>query len=98
MRIIHHARDGAIEVKWMWLPTFIGQNIMIMSQLKEFLSKTFPPGKVEITEELLDDIHIQVIAWLVTRFPLPGMLEFLKGIEHVQEEADDKDAVQQKHG
>lgn len=93
MRIIHHARDGVIEVKWMWLPTFIGQNYQVMVGLKDFLSKTYPPGKTEITEDLLDDIHSQVIAWLVVRFPLPGMLEYLKGIEHVQEQPNDDDAV-----
>jgi len=85
MRVLQVADDGAIELRWMWLPTFIGQNHMVLKELGEAWKAQFPRG-VENTEAALDAMHEFTIEWLCKKFALPGLKEYLKAIENVQEE------------
>ena len=84
MRVIQVAKDGAIELSWMWLPTFIGQNHLILVELGKAWQAQFPQG-VTSDDAGLDAMHEFTINWFCQKFPLPGLREYLKAIEHVQE-------------
>jgi len=90
MRVIQIAKDGAIELSWMWMPTFIGQNYMILKELGTAWGKEFPQG-VQTDPESLDAMHEFTIKWICEKFPIPGLETYLRAIENVKEE--DEDAV-----
>lgn len=86
MRVISidkHKKD-VIEVRWMWLPTFIGQNSHLLQMLDKDLMKEFPPP-FEATKEKLDEIHNFVINWLTEKLPIEGLPIYLQGIADVIE-------------
>lgn len=85
MRVLQVADDGAIELRWMWLPTFIGQNYLVLKELGEAWKKQFPQG-VSNTADALDAMHTFTIDWLCKKFPLHGLNQYLTAIENVQEE------------
>lgn len=86
MRVIQQNKDHptVLEIAWMWLPTFIGQNSSVLSELDHVLAAKFPPP-VEATEEKLDEMNEFVIDWIDTRFNIPGLGEYVRGIKHVGE-------------
>lgn len=88
MRVIQVAKDGAIELSWMWLPTFVGQNYLILRELGRVWEAQFPDG-VAHTPEGLDEMHEFTINWLCEKFPIPGLYTYLKGIERVEEGSGD---------
>lgn len=83
MRLVF--RDHNVyEVQWMWLPTFIGQNIMVMNELGEALRKKFA-GQVGKEEDLLDEVHTFILDWLSARFRnISGLREYLEAVKNVQ--------------
>ena len=83
MRIADIAKDGALELNWMWLPTFISQNFAMMKELKKVWSEKFR-GK-EPTDGLLWQVHYFTIDWLAAKFPIPGLKEYLSAIKEVQQ-------------
>lgn len=87
MRVIQVADDGAIELSWMWLPTFIGQNYPVMKELGRAWEEKFSEG-VEHTPEGLDEIHDFTIEWLCGKFPMPGLDKYLSALAHVEEAND----------
>ena len=88
MRVIQVSKDGVIELSWMFLPTFIGQNYAVQLELQDMWSELFPNG-VLYTDELLDKLNDETIAWFANKFPaVKGLREYLEGIKHVQQ--DDK--------
>lgn len=87
MRVINFS-NGVLELNFMWLPTFIGQNYHVMRQLqddwrKEFGTQTLATGMA------LNTIHLWTIDWLCTKFPIAGLREYLKAIENVKEDGGD---------
>jgi hypothetical protein len=87
MRVIHVAKDNAIELSWMWLPTFIGQNYGVLKELGKAWEDEFPKG-VAITPESLDAMHEFTIDWLCKKFYIAGLYKYLKAIENVEESGD----------
>jgi hypothetical protein len=85
MRLVQVAQDGAIEVSWMWLPVFIGQNQMLLRELGEAWKENFPNG-VRSDDAGLDELHEFTIEWLCEKIKLTGLREYLKAIENVKEE------------
>lgn len=86
MRLVHIAKDGAVELNWMWLPTFIGQNYMVLRELQKVWMEKF--RNAPKTEATLDIIHDFTIGWLFEKFPMPGLDKYLKAIENVRESAE----------
>ena len=84
MRVIQVAKDGAIELSWMWLPTFIGQNYPILKELGKAWEQQFPNG-VNYTAEGLDEMHEFTIQWLCQKFSVEGLGDYLRAISHVEE-------------
>ena len=80
----------AIELRWMWLPTFIGQNFQFMHELKEAWFKLPEAGQraskdLGPTEEELRQIHDFAIDWICDRLKITGLEKYLRAIENVEE-------------
>ena len=84
MRVVQIAKgtDDTLEVNWMWLPTFIGQNSVLLKQLGQVINEKYPPP-YEATDEKLDEIHIFAINWLQDALDIRGLDDYLMAIEHV---------------
>jgi hypothetical protein len=76
------AHEAVVEVRWMWLPTFIGQNLELMRKLERELTTQFIGMKA--TEETLDMIHEWVVDRICKEYPLIGIRDYLHAIEKVQ--------------
>lgn len=81
MRCIH--TDGnTVELNFMWLPTWIGQNAQLKQEIERDL-RNMIVGQ-ELTEETLDSIHHLVIKYLCDKFPLIiGLKQYLEGLRYV---------------
>jgi len=86
MRLVNIAKDGAVELNWMWLPTFIGQNYLVMKELEKAWREKFL--KAPRTDEQMEVIHQFTIKWLQDKFKIPGLDVYLKAIENVMENLD----------
>lgn len=84
MRVVQVNGDGALEFNYMWLPTFIGQNFLVMKELERFWKETYPDGLV-YDDKALDDMHDLTVDWLCGKFKIDGLREYLEGIEKVKE-------------
>ena len=84
MKLVHLAEDGAAELQWMWLPTFIGQSFYVMEDLRKAWKIAFPDG-LPATDEGLQKIHDFTIDWLDKKFNIPGLSNYLSAIEYVEE-------------
>lgn len=87
MLVVQMAKDnsGALELNWMWLPTFIGQNYAVMRELEnvwreKFSGTTFT---AETEKSTLTHIHDFTIQWLCERFKIPGLDKYLHAIANV---------------
>jgi len=83
MRVAHIAKDGALELNWMWLPTFIGQNFGLMRELQGVWAARFK-GQTP-TEEILEEVHRFTINWLQEKLKIPGLNDYLSAITKVQQ-------------
>lgn len=86
MRFIQQNRDKPkiLEVAWMWLPTFIGQNTALLGELDHVLGARFPTP-LEVDEAKLDEIHRFVIDWICDKLKIPGLWHYLKAVENIKE-------------
>lgn len=82
MLTVQLAKDGALELNWMWLPTFIGQNYPVMRELEKAWKETFT-GKLRLNEEGLKEAHEFTIRWLSEKFKINGLGAYLRAIENV---------------
>ena len=86
MRVVNPSADNpnAVELNFMWLPTFIGQNPLVLRELRTEMERTFL--KQQLTDDTLWEMHYTVIAWLESKFPFEGLGRYLKAIEEVKDE------------
>lgn len=78
--------DGTIDVNWMWLPTWIGQNPVLMKELedscKSMLVGQF--GTATIDDAMLDALQGHVIDFFQSKFSsIHGLGSYLGAIENV---------------
>jgi hypothetical protein len=90
MRLIQQDKHNAntLEVVWMWLPTFIGQNTHVLGELDHALAARFPTP-LEIGPEKLDEIHGYVIDYLCEKFNIPGLRQYLEAVSLVDQNTAD---------
>ena len=81
--------NGKLELNWMWLPTFIGQNYAVMREMEVEWEKRFGDMELLSTPETLDEIHRWAIDWLCEKFQIPGLKDYLLGMEKVPMEGND---------
>ena len=97
MRAIQVSKDGAIELNWMFLPTFVGQNYAVLKELGEFWKKAYPEG-ILFSDSDLDELSDLTLVWLSERFPaIIGLLPYLQAIKHVEQD-DESVHVQRRAG
>ena len=82
MRLVVATEPGVVEVNFMWLPTWLGLN----TQLKKDLEAELGPllqGR-ELTEEVLEEAHDQVLDFLVQRHTqFGGLRDYLDALKFV---------------
>jgi hypothetical protein len=84
VKLIVRAGKGRVELNYMWLPTFIGMNGVLIKEIEEKFSSQLV-GKV-LTSELLDGVSEQVKEYLAEKFPIIGLWDYLDGLKFVDEE------------
>lgn len=83
MRSIVLAGEGAVELNYMWLPTFIGMNTVLKKEMETEL-QPFLLG-IPLTEQGLDEIHQKVIEYLSKKFPdVKGLDLYLDALKFVE--------------
>jgi hypothetical protein len=82
MRLINF-ENGRLDVKFMWLPVFIGQNAAAMNELQIAGLAKFRNSPV--TDAVLDEVNAWVIQWICKRFPIEGLDQYLSAIRNVKE-------------
>ena len=82
MRFIHVV-DRTVELNYMWLPTWLGQNMKFKREMEEALGSRI--RGMELTEENLDKIQDMVLDYIVKKFPIPGLFDYLDGLKFVRE-------------
>lgn len=83
MRLAFVNSEGALELRWMWMPAFISQNYGLMKELQEAWKKAYPVGVAAATAE--DDAHYFVIEWLYNKLKIEGLSNYLSAIKFVKE-------------
>lgn len=84
MRLVVQTEPGVFEVNFMWIPSWIGFNTALMSELPPIISEGME-GRV-IDEDLLDELDARVVAWAVKRFPnIQGLDAYLDALKFVKE-------------
>lgn len=72
----------AVELNYMWLPTWLGENLQFKKDLEtRFRSEVEGQG---LTEVFLDDLHNKIIDYIVKKYPIPGLFDYLDGIKFVE--------------
>lgn len=82
MRCVQYIGNGVVELNYMWLPTWIGQNTALKAELEKKLKEDVVGRGV--TEELLDDLHDAVINYLTEKYPIEGLFDYLDGLKFVE--------------
>ena len=84
MRFVQQAKNdpSTLEIAWMFLPTFIGQNQALLKELDVLLNKHFPAPFV-CEDARLDEIHQFIVDHIDQRVKLSGLKEYLLAVCHV---------------
>lgn len=71
-----------VELNYMWLPTWIGQNAQFKQQLEGDLRSQIEG--LELTENNLDKIDKMVLNYIVEKYPhVYGLFDYLDGLKFV---------------
>jgi hypothetical protein len=82
MRVIHLIDGNTVELNYMWLPTWIGQNAQFKKQLEGALREKIEG--MDLTDENLDKIHDMVVEYIVANYQIPGLFEYIDGLKFVE--------------
>jgi len=72
---------NALELNFMWLPTWIGESHAIKLDIEKQLGPKLV-GK-EFTDDVLDEANQMVIDMLCEKFKVPGLRHYLDGIKFI---------------
>lgn len=91
MRTIVRVDKGVLEVNYMWLPSWIGMNSMLLKELGEHMQSK-AVGR-EFNDDLLDELDVEAIRFLTERFPaIKGLAGYLVGLRGVEFDGDVEEA------
>jgi hypothetical protein len=82
MRFIS-VEKSAVVLNYMWLPTWLGQNLQFKRDLEKELRAKIVGRSID--QRTLDEIHGLIIEYICTKFPLPGLRDYLDGIKFLEE-------------
>ena len=72
----------AVELNYMWLPTWLGQNAQFKQQLETDLRAKIEG--LELTEQNLDKISRMVLSYIVDKHShIEGLFDYLDGLKFV---------------
>lgn len=81
MRLVT-VHGAVVELNYMWLPTFIGQNAEFKRGMEQTLKSSIEG--LELTEHNLDKIETMVLNYIVTKHPhIEGLGDYLDGLKFV---------------
>ena len=82
MRAVVITGPGKLELNYMWLPTFIGMD----NRMKQLLEKQLSPELVgkPLTDETLDFAHQRVVEFILEKYNLEGLRDYLDALKFVQ--------------
>lgn len=85
MRLVVETDPGVVELNWVWLPTWLGQNPTFKKNVEAHINKWLQEhGVVTTTPENLDLMHAEVLRFILDTFPSPlGLGDFLEGLKFV---------------
>lgn len=87
MRTVVRVDKGVLEVNYMWLPSWIGMNSVLMRELGEHMQSK-AVGR-EFDDDLLDELDLECRSFLCQRFPtIKGLDRYLDGLIHVKLDGD----------
>lgn len=72
---------GTLEVRYTWLPTFIGLDIQLMADLSTSILD--PLKGQEITDALLEKAHEDVVDAICKRYPIENLRTLLQATKAV---------------
>lgn len=82
MRLIS-VTGNVVELNYMWLPTWLGQNAQFKKQLETDLRSQVEG--LELTEVSLDAVDRLVMNYIVEKFPhVAGLFDYLDGLKFVE--------------
>jgi hypothetical protein len=85
MRMVQ-IRDGALEIRWTWLPYWLAVNPRLKTELERELHDAVLLCGVTTSEPDLDAMHEWVITRLQALFPaFQGLRAYLDGISQLRE-------------
>lgn len=82
MRVVT-VNGRVVELNYMWLPTWLGQNALFKQQLESDLREQIEG--LELTERNLDKIHTMVLNYIVEKNQhVEGLFDYLDGLKFVE--------------
>lgn len=76
--------DGALELRWTWLPYWMSINPVLVKEVEEEIFDLVKLNGTTNSEEDLDAVHRKACKLLADRFPaFPGLFSYLVGLKCV---------------
>lgn len=83
MRFVIQTEPNVVELNWMWLPTFIGMHSGFKAEMEDHFLKKFKGRNV--TPAILDEIHQEIISFLLEKYPRKGLEKYLDAVKFVED-------------
>jgi len=85
MRLVQ-IRDGALEIRWTWLPYWLAVNPRLKTELERELRDAVLLQGVTTADHDLEAMHEWVLVRLQALFPaFPGLKDYLAGLQNLRE-------------
>ena len=80
-------RVGKWEIAWTWMPYFLASDRDLIKRVDKEMTKELRTAlRLDLPEEdLLRRMHNKVLDLVVAAYPLPGLREYLEGLEKVEQ-------------
>lgn len=76
MRVVDYF-DGALQVRWTWLPYWMASNRVIITELDHHVRDTAVLNAITADPRELEALNQNTIRYLERKFPIPGFSDFL---------------------
>jgi hypothetical protein len=82
MRLVVRSGPGVVELSYTWLPLFAGTDVHLKKDIEDKLCPQMV-GK-ELTDEVLDWAHEQVVGIICARYRIKGLRDYLDAVKFVE--------------
>jgi hypothetical protein len=84
MRIVRYYKKS-IELRWTWMPYWLAVSPIFINDIESLVKDAIVLNGVTGEEATLDKLEAFVHKQLAVTFPIPGLVEYLKGMAHIPE-------------